>query len=446
MSLVDVKLNSKEPAEIQKTSTTVGKQNSLEVITSEGEIVEEEINSPEIENVTKEERHGLLKVLTKAIGLDVTTITLPVSLNEPTSFLMRLCEQLQYSKLLDNANQLSDPVLRLIYVGIFAASVYSVAERTGKPFNPLLGETFEYTDEKRNNFRFISEQVSHHPPVGACHAENDHFQFWQTQQLKTKFTGNSLDCLSLGSTNVILKKWDEHYRWPALKTNVNNVIVGKIWLDHYGEIEIKNPKTGEKIILSFTKCGWFSKGWHDVSGVVYDAKGNAVINLFGKWNDSIFGKFALTPVPNSTSSKEIDNKQIENKIEKTLLKRLTTNKPLWRHKYKPLDPSSLPCKYMNEWTSHTLLIIKLTEELRNTLPPTDSRLRPDRLSLEKEDTKKAAAEKYILEEKQRAEARQRAALKQVWIPRWFIQSKTDEHDWIFNEKYWKDRAIRLQKK
>ncbi len=42
-----------------------------------------------------------LQILTKAIGIDVTAITLPVTLNEPASFLMRLCEQIQYSDLLD---------------------------------------------------------------------------------------------------------------------------------------------------------------------------------------------------------------------------------------------------------------------------------------------------------------------------------------------------------
>jgi hypothetical protein len=42
-----------------------------------------------------------LKVLGKAIGFDLTTITLPVTVNEPASFLMRLLEQMQYSDLLD---------------------------------------------------------------------------------------------------------------------------------------------------------------------------------------------------------------------------------------------------------------------------------------------------------------------------------------------------------
>ena len=59
----------------------------------------------------------------------------------------------------------------------FGASVYAATiNRTKKPFNPLLGETFEYIDEK-NGFRFISEQVSHHPPISAGIGESDNYIF-----------------------------------------------------------------------------------------------------------------------------------------------------------------------------------------------------------------------------------------------------------------------------
>jgi hypothetical protein len=49
----------------------------------------------------KEQRPGLMKILGKAIGLDITTISIPVTYNEPTSFLQRMMEYLTYSELLD---------------------------------------------------------------------------------------------------------------------------------------------------------------------------------------------------------------------------------------------------------------------------------------------------------------------------------------------------------
>eukprot|EP01047_Picozoa_sp_COSAG01_P045720 COSAG01_NODE_4235_length_5218_cov_2.159601_8_plen_62_part_00 len=44
--------------------------------------------------------------------------------------------------------------------------------RLGKPFNPLLHETFEYVEQPdaargSAGFRFVAEQVGHHPPVSA---------------------------------------------------------------------------------------------------------------------------------------------------------------------------------------------------------------------------------------------------------------------------------------
>jgi hypothetical protein len=59
-----------------------------------------------------ENREGLLKLLSKAVGLDITTVSIPVSLNEPTSFLQRMCEVLCYSNLLDEANKANDSAAR----------------------------------------------------------------------------------------------------------------------------------------------------------------------------------------------------------------------------------------------------------------------------------------------------------------------------------------------
>ena len=46
-----------------------------------------------------------------------------------------------------------------------------------KPFNPLLGETYELVNK---NIEFISEQVSHHPPITAnyCRGKNEKFVIW----------------------------------------------------------------------------------------------------------------------------------------------------------------------------------------------------------------------------------------------------------------------------
>jgi hypothetical protein len=102
------------------------------------------------------------------VGKDLSTVAMPVSLNEPINVLQRLCEELEYSELLDKAVGLSDSLDRLIYVTAFAVSGYSTTQwrAARKPFNPLHGETFEYVSPEKG-FKFVSEKVSHYPPIMA---------------------------------------------------------------------------------------------------------------------------------------------------------------------------------------------------------------------------------------------------------------------------------------
>ena len=65
--------------------------------------------------------------------------------------IQRLTEDFEYTELLDKAAQCSDSCEQMAYVAAFTVSSYATTSiRTGKPFNPLLGETFEIdrTDDK----------------------------------------------------------------------------------------------------------------------------------------------------------------------------------------------------------------------------------------------------------------------------------------------------------
>jgi len=59
--------------------------------------------------------------------------------------------------------------MRIALIGVYVMTqLSSVAEGFNKPFNPLLGETYEL---ETSSFKFIAEQVSHHPPITAWHCE-----------------------------------------------------------------------------------------------------------------------------------------------------------------------------------------------------------------------------------------------------------------------------------
>jgi len=83
----------------------------------------------------------LLRDLFKNInGKDLFQIPIPCNFNEPLSGLQRLNEELEYSFLLDRAAECSNSLDQMKYVAAFFISTYgSYADRTNKPFNPLLG-------------------------------------------------------------------------------------------------------------------------------------------------------------------------------------------------------------------------------------------------------------------------------------------------------------------
>ena len=81
--------------------------------------------------------------------------------------------------------------------------------------------------------------------------------------------------------------------------------------------------------------------------------------------------------------------------------------------------------------------------MKDRLPPTDARLRPDQRCLENGDTDGAAKEKNRLEEAQRARRKENEKKGTHHIPAYFDFTKhevTGEMIWKFNGKYWQDRA------
>lgn len=57
---------------------------------------------------------SLWNILRNNIGKDLSKVAMPVHLNEPLNTLQRLCEELEYSELLDMANQTQDPYQRMV--------------------------------------------------------------------------------------------------------------------------------------------------------------------------------------------------------------------------------------------------------------------------------------------------------------------------------------------
>uniref|UniRef100_A0A8P4KFR5 Oxysterol-binding protein n=1 Tax=Dicentrarchus labrax TaxID=13489 RepID=A0A8P4KFR5_DICLA len=353
---------------------------------------------------------GIMTILYNNIGKDLSRVSMPIALNEPLSLLQRLSEELEYSELLDIANQIDDPYERMVYVAVFSISGYAWATwRYGyKPFNPVLGETYENPREDRG-FSYVGEQVSHHPPISACHAESENFTFWQDQRWKYKFWGKSVEIISSGMVNVTLPKYGDHYEWNKAVTCIHNVLSQQRWLEHYGEVVIKNTKSDVCTCkITFVKSRYWSSdnSKNEVQGVVLDRAGEVVHRFGGLWHEGIFCDTLPTP------------------------------KCIWKPNVQPDDYSDF-----YGFSQYARELNELTPELKAVLPPTDTRFRPDQRLLEEGKLAEADKMKDMVEEKQRERRKEMAKRGEEHVPRFFRKTldEAGREVWLSNGTYWKLR-------
>ncbi|KAJ1675903.1 hypothetical protein EV182_000349 [Spiromyces aspiralis] len=437
---------------------------------------------------------NLWQMIKSAIGKDLTKISVPVFFNEPTSFLQRFTEDMEYSTLLDIAAHLSNSTDRTLYVAAFAMSNYSSTfGRVAKPFNPLLGETYEYvrTDKR---YRALSEQVSHHPPVSACWVEADNYIYHADTNVKSRFGGKSLSVVPTGVCHVYLRVplkfledpddqalarpkqeaeanregnyFIEHYTWNKITTYVQGIITGKFWIEHVGEIKVVNHRTGDVTRLEFKPSTWLGNDRYKVEGQAFNRVGESVYNIAGRWTEKLiaiplmhgnepsasaasFDDHSKSAVPPSfahaATFQEPHGEQTQENVEEQRAKLLVESglqlpqEPfvLWRVH----EPSEVPIPY--NITKFAATLNDLSCDLARYLCPTDSRFRPDQRAMEKGEFSEADSQKTYLEEKQRAVRRRREVGElPPWKPRWFVRDfdkDTDEEYWKFTGEYWDER-------
>lgn len=69
-----------------------------------------------------------------------------------------------------------------------------------------------------------------------------------------------------------MSSWGEAYTWTNVNCCVHNVIVGKLWMEQYGTMEVVNNQNGLKAVLTFKPAGYGSKDLHRVEGYIMDRK------------------------------------------------------------------------------------------------------------------------------------------------------------------------------
>ncbi|TGZ83669.1 hypothetical protein EX30DRAFT_353664 [Ascodesmis nigricans] len=347
---------------------------------------------------------SLIGFLRKNVGKDLSTIAMPVSANEPTSLLQRSAEQLEYSQLLDAASSTADTGEQLLLLAAFAISGFSntrAKERSiRKPFNPLLGETYELVREDRQ-FRFLAEKICHRPVVMAIHASSPNWQFCQSPQPTQKFWGKSAELNTYGRVRISFNNSGDMFSYAPATSFLRNIIAGEKYAEPTGAMHIHHENSGAKATISFKAAkGMFAGRSEEVDVVAYRSDGTPYdLTLSGKWCESL------------TRSDGVE---------------------IWRVNGETMGYG---------FTEFAAQLNEITPIEKGRVAPTDSRCRPDQRMLERGELDDAEETKVRLEEKQRVRRREMEEAGESWKPRWFekVKEYADEEVWRIKEGeegYW----------
>jgi len=173
-----------------------------------------------------------------------------------------------------------------------------------------------------------------------------------------------------------------------------------------------------RVVKYFSKkCSFFQSVDLSIDGWVKDNNGDIVVNLEGKWNESLRAHWL-----GDTEDSEKDR-----------------NEEIWR-------------VYENNVTDDKFKLTKFASKLNDFededhLPPTDSRLRLDRKFLQEGDVYRATQYKKILEERQRADKKKREEENKEWETTWFEEVSDEEGGkiWVFKGDYWDQREKKIER-
>ena len=312
----------------------------------------------------KKLNYNVWEILKGSIGKDINRFTVPIFLNEPISMLQKLCENFQYASLLNKAAYEDNPYKRLAYstcfcIGGFSMNIY----RAKKFFNPILYETFEYIDNDLN-YRYFSEQVSHHPAISALYGEGDGWKIYTNNNAKVKFFLNgSMQVEAIGRSYINFERYNDNIVYTKPFINVQNLIFGTMYLQINGKFKVINDE-GDICEVNILPSKGIESG--KMRGSIKDINGNLKYNLEGDWLNKI----------------KIINPETKNE---EILWEIIPWENQENYYYQPI----------------TFDLNNLTDEMKIKLPHTDSRFRPDQRLMEFQKIDEAALEKERLENKQR---------------------------------------------
>ncbi|KAM4687993.1 oxysterol-binding protein-related protein 10 [Discoglossus pictus] len=388
---------------------------------AEDELTDTEDNEEEDLGVMDDQRSVILHLISQLkLGMDLTKVVLPTFILEKRSLLEMYANFMSHPDLFLSIAAGTTPEERIISFVEYYITAFHEGRKGAvakKPYNPIIGETFhcswdvpkdrvkpcrtpnilaqtketsitEGSPNESYKVRFVAEQVSHHPPVSCFYCECKEKKMCVNAHLwtKSKFLGMSVGVSMVGEGVLKLMEFDEDYVFTLPSAYARSILTVP-WVELGGKVNITCAKTGYVASVTFHTKPFYGGKVHRVTAEVKHNPTNTIVcKAQGEWNGT------LEFIYSNGETKVID----------------TSKLPAIRKKIRPLEKQGL-YESRRIWEN-------VTDALKSN------------------NIEAATEHKHHLEERQRAEARQRASLNTPWQTRFFTK---EGEGWIYHSPLWK---------
>ena len=325
-------------------------------------------------------------------GRGIVGVSLPIRVFEPRSTIERIVDWWAYIPLYIHKAVAAKTIkerMKVIVTLTFSSLHASMSQ--WKPFNPILGETYEgsFVDGSK----IYCEHISHHPPITAFYVKGDGYKFYGSFEYlaKTSKTCNDITFWQEGKGTF---EFDDGmkitFSYPLV--TLKGMIYGERLISYNGSMIFECEKESVKAIINFgvdkPNSGLFGKlrsstQYDQIKGKIYVA--NATKN-----NNEVVNPYKDTKNAMKEASKMSDCKTCLSEISGSYFKNIEFDG-------------------VETW-SMDLLRPNFSTPMKNPLP-SDCRFREDLIWLKYGDEKEAQKWKVALEVRQRLEKKLRTELK-----------------------------------
>lgn len=344
------------------------------------------------------------------LGMDLTKVVLPTFILERRSLLEMYADFFAHPDLFVDIVNYSHPRDRMIAVVRWYLSAFHAGRKGSvakKPYNPILGEVFRCfwvlpecetsRTEKcpvdgplpwasEDDVSFIAEQVSHHPPISAFYAENCSKQISFNAHIwtKSKFLGLSVGVENIGQGCVSVLPYNEDYVL-TFPNGYGRSILTVPWVEIGGKTNITCSKTGYQAAVQFHCRPFYGGKKHRITCEVTSPEDKKTfLTITGEWNGQMFAKYSDREEPELF-----------------------------------VDTLSMPT------------VMKTVKKIHKQEGNESRRLWKDvTISLKDDDVENATEAKHKLEERQRAEARERKEKGLTWQTKLFHEVG---ENWVYHK-------------